>query len=283
MDTNQALLKALAESPDEATADYILMRLYDLFRVKNGIAAAEVVTPREAHHRMGKWLKEPYYFEMFRRHYPLPTGRIEYLDKPDVILHGANTIGIEITNFYLEDGGCRHSEQRQGGLRETVVSEAQSIYLDNGGRRITLFLSFDKVSPIGDQRSLAGRIAKLANRIDGRQTGRIGKDAFVDDIPELSFVYLIAEEYPNPQWKVQQDYDGAVLFRDKLLKIVRTKESKVAAYQRCDAYWLVVVVDFIDPAQDQEIRVDGFQKIDSPIFERVVVYKTLFHHVLEAN
>ena len=51
-------------------------------------------------------------------------------------------------------------------------------------------------------------------------------------------------------------------------------------YQRCDAYWLVVVVDFMDPAQDQEIRLDGFQKIDSIVFERVLVYKTVFHHIL---
>ena len=283
MDTRQELLKALAESRDEANADYVLMQLYDLFKVEKGITEAEVVTPREAHHRMGKWLKESYYFEMFRQHYPLPPGTIEYRDKPDVILHGAKTIGIEITNFFLEDGGCTDSEQRQRGVRATVVTKAQSIYLENGGRRIKLFLSFDKGSPIGDQRQLAGRIAKLAKQIDGQQTGRIGKDVFVDDIPELSFVYLIAEENPNSQWEVQQVYDGSVLSRDKLLRIVRTKESKVPDYQRCDAYWLVVVVDFIDPAQDQEIRVDGFQKIESSVFEKVLVYKTRFHHVLEAK
>ena len=282
MDRKQALLKALAESRDEANADYVLMRLYDLFRVEKGNPTAEVVKPRAALHRMGKWLKEPYYFEMFRRHYPLPTGGIEYRDKPDFILHGARKIGIEITNFYLEDGGRTDSEQHQAGLRDTVVSTAQSIYLDNGGRRITLFFSFDKGSPIGDPRQLAQRIAKLAEQINGRQTGPIGKDVF-NEIPELSFVYLIAEEYPNSQWKVHRVYHGSVLSRDKLLKIVRTKESKVLRYQRCDAYWLVVVVDFIDPAQDQEIRLDSFQKIDSSVFEKVLVYKTLFHHVLEAK
>ncbi len=52
---------------------------------------------------------------------------------------------------------------------------------------------------------------------------------------------------------------------------------------RCDKYWLVVVVDFIDRAQDQEIRIDGFEKIDSTVFEKVIVYKTLFPHVLEAK
>ncbi len=283
MDTRQELLKALAESLDEAKADYVLVQLYDLFKVEKGITETEVVTPHEAHRRMGKWLKESYYFEMFRQHYSLPTGRFEYRDKPDVILHGPKTIGIEITNFYLEDGRSTDSEQRQRAVRETVVTKAQSIYLENGGRRIKLVLSFDKDSPIGDQRHLAGRIAKLAKQIDGRQTGEIGKDVFVDDIPELSCVYLIAEENLNSKWEVQQVSKGAVLSRDKLLKIVRTKESKVPDYQRCDAYWLVVVVDFIDPAQDQEIRVNGFQKITSSVFDKVLVYKTRYHHVLEAK
>jgi len=50
---------------------------------------------------------EQYYFEMFRRDYPLPEGVVEYGDKPDVILRGARTIGIEIRNFFLENGGKR--------------------------------------------------------------------------------------------------------------------------------------------------------------------------------
>ncbi len=140
MDTRQELLKALAESLDEAKADYVLVQLYDLFKVEKGITETEVVTPHEAHRRMGKWLKESYYFEMFRQHYSLPTGRFEYRDKPDVILDGPKTIGIEITNFYLEDGRSTDSEQRQRAVRETVVTKAQSIYLENGGRRIKLVL-----------------------------------------------------------------------------------------------------------------------------------------------
>ena len=42
---------------------------------------------------------EQYYFEMFQRDYSIPDGDVEYGDKPDVVVHGARTIGIEITNF----------------------------------------------------------------------------------------------------------------------------------------------------------------------------------------
>ena len=287
MDTRrQELLKALAESPDKANADHVVMQLYAIYKVEKGIIEAEIVTPREAHHRMGKWLKEAYYFEMFRRHYPLPTGKIQFRDKPDIIYHGAKKIGIEITNFFKEDGGCPGSEQIQRDVRKKVVKRAEEIYLKNGRKGTSLILSFDKASPIGDQlqqQKLAERIATLAKQIDGRQTGPIGKDVFTDDIPELSFVYLFSEEYPKSSWEVRQVYDGSVLSRNKLLKIVRAKESKIRQYEPCESYWLLVVVDFIDPAQDQEIRLNSFQKINSTAFERVLVYKTCFHHVLEAK
>jgi hypothetical protein len=42
---------------------------------------------------------EQYYFEMFRKNYPLPAGRVEYGDKPDVIIHGGATIGIEMGDW----------------------------------------------------------------------------------------------------------------------------------------------------------------------------------------
>lgn len=282
MNTKQELLKALAESHDMVSADNALMRLYHLFKVEKGINSADVVTPREAHRRMGKWLKEQYYFDMFRRDYPLSEGTIEYGDKPDFILHGARKIGIEITNFFLEDGALPESEQVQSRTRKGVVSEAQRIYLANGGKRIRLSFSFDKARPILDRGKLAEKVAELARRVEGLPTGQIWRENF-EKIPELSFVYLNATEYDDAKWWLGQGHSGQIMSRDKLLGIVREKESKSKDYRCCDAYWLVVVVDFIDPAQDQEIRIDDFEKIDSPAFEKVLVYKTRFGDVLEAT
>ena len=72
--------------------------------------------------------KEQYYFEIFRRSYPLPEGRIEYGDKPDVVLHGKTRIGIEVTNFFLEKGAVPASEQVQKKAREEVVTKAHRLY-----------------------------------------------------------------------------------------------------------------------------------------------------------
>jgi hypothetical protein len=225
---------------------------------------------------------EQYYFEMFRRDYQLPEGTIVHGDKPDVILEGKRKIGIEITNFFLESGALPESEQIQRKAREAVVSKAQQAYLGNGGKRIGLSFSFDKASPIRDQGKLIKKITAVAKNIDRLKTGAMSKDVF-KGIPELSFVYLNAKEYEDPKWQVVQNYSGHFMSIEKLRGIVNAKEAQSRAYERCDAYWLLVVVDFIDPAQDQEIQIDAAEKIDSTVFEKVIVYKTHFGHVFEAK
>ncbi len=225
---------------------------------------------------------EQYYFDMFRRDYSLPDGVIVHGDKPDVVVQGERTIGIEITNFFLEDGALPQSEQIQRRAREAVVSKAQEIYRSKRERRVEIWFSFDKASPIRDQSKVATRIAELAMRIDGQKTGIIWKDEF-EDIPELSLVYLNAIEYEAPKWHVSQVYSGQIMSIDQLKEIVIAKELQSKSYQLCDAYWLLVVVDFLDPAQDQEIQIDVCEKINSNIFEKVFVYKTHFGQVLEVK
>jgi hypothetical protein len=75
-----------------------------------------------------------------------------------------------------------------------------------------------------------------------------------------------------------------MLLMERLINIVKDKEQRSKKYEKCDAYWLlVIIVDFINSAQDQGIQVDAFKKIKTETFERVIVYKTLFGHVLEAS
>lgn len=167
-------------------------------------------------------------------------------------------------------------------VREAVISMAHQSYLDNGGKRIELSFSFDKVNYIRNQKQLVSKIAALAKDIDEFKTGLLRKDIF-KDIPELSSVYLNAEEYEDPKWRIVQCYSGQSMSMERLRTIVRIKEEKSKCYKPCDVYWLVVVVDFSDRAQDQEIQITDFEKITSAIFEKVIVYKIHFGHVLAAK
>lgn len=224
---------------------------------------------------------ERHYFEMFCKRYPqMPPGPIVYGNRPDVIVEGPRRIGIEITRFFLEEGSLPQSEQRQRKLRDEVVSKAQDLF--ENGNRIEITFGFNKANPIHDKNKLIEAIVKLAEDLQGRNTGPVGKD-FYKAIPELSFVYLNTREYDDARWRIVQVYDGQIMSRDQLLDIVKDKEKCAVQYEACGAYWLLVVVDSFDRAQDQEIQNDGFHPIQSEVFEKVFVYKTVFEHILEAK
>jgi hypothetical protein len=121
---------------------------------------------------------ERYYFEMFRKVYRLPPGTINYGDKPDVILEGAQTIGIEITRLYVADGSNSESEQAQRERREAAVSQAQQLYEQATGNNFQLAFSFDKDHPIQDSRKLVKNLVELARRVEGGENGRISKAVF---------------------------------------------------------------------------------------------------------
>jgi hypothetical protein len=241
---------------------------------------------------------ERHYFEQFQNVFDLPEGQIEYGDKPDVTIPGARRIGIEITNFYLERGSLSSSEQRQAERRESVVSKAQDLYLKRGGKNVEFSFGFDKTHPIEDIDALAGEIAGLASKLDCRHNGPIPRDQY-RHIKELDFMYLfsghlkhsdrrdaraLAQEIYGQlkfeaRWKVVQVHSHDLMATERLQEIVRAKETKIQQYSQCDAYWLLVVVDFIDAAQEQEIRVDDVSLI-SDLFEQVIVYKPAFEHVV---
>jgi len=236
---------------------------------------------------MSKREIERHYFERFRQDYPLPEGVIEYWDRPsggpDVFVNGEERLGIEITRFFLEDGALKHSEQQQRKRRDVVVSRAQETYSRDGGKSFELSFSFNKESPINSVEKLAAKLAKLAKSLEGHPGGRVSKGTF-QNIAELSFVYLNATEYLDPRWRVMQAHSGpGVMSEEQLRNIIRTKEEKAKSYQPCDSYWLVVIVDSFDRAQEQEIPTDGLGRIDSQMFEKVIIYVTPYGDIVEVK
>jgi hypothetical protein len=271
---------------------------------------------------------ERYYFERFRKTYPLPSQLVTYGDKPDVIIRGDKTIGVEITNFYVLDGERPESEQRQRERRDAGVTSAQAIYEAGPHKNIELTFGFDDDHPVGSrsaQRSLAKKLAQVARQIeDSEENGQISAE-YLEGIPEVDFGYLYGHylEYdapPDPEfpdgppddfpgfrrymnrrdeyarrfgirrplrhaakWKPIKVHSGGLLPLDRVTEIIRAKEAKAKHYTSCETYWLLIVVDFLDLAQDREIRIDGFAGFRSDVFERVIVYRPYFEHVLEPN
>jgi hypothetical protein len=228
--------------------------------------------------------RELHYFEQFRKAYALPPGTVCYADRPDVLVKGIRTTGIEITNFYLEPGSEEGSEQRQRLRRYEVVSEAHRIYRAAAGRGIELTIEFNSAKPITSARkkTLPQKIAAFAASVDTWPSGPFYADSF-PEMPEITSIWLSSKEWPDATWaRPGQVYAYEEMSAVKLQALVADKESKAANYAPCDAYWLLIVVDWADSAQDQEITTTGL-KLASDIFEKIIIYKPGLEEILEVK
>jgi len=218
------------------------------------------------------------YFEQFCKIYALPDGPVEYGDKPDIIVRGKKTIGIELTNFFVQPGDVSGSEQRQRPLRDKVVADAQRRYLARGGKRVEFTFGFDKNNPILGNRmeALSDGMETFARSHDDESSGAFDVDLFQNAMPELGFIYFNAGEYADAKWRIAQVHRFGLMSKDHLQAIVREKDSKAAQYEECNAYWLLVVVDGMDAAQEQEIRIDDLY-IGSRKFEKIIIFHTFGH------
>jgi len=227
---------------------------------------------------------EKYYFEKFCNEKLLPSGEISHQDKPDFVLKlgGVRKIGIEMTCFYLEDGKLSVSEQRQRKLRERIIAEAQQEYQKRNNKKVELSITFNELSNVCRKKLVRELVLLVERLIKENKTKVIRRHEF-EKIPEIFFMYLNQKEYKDAKWNAGKVYDGRVMSRDQLIKIIRRKEEASKKYEKCESYWLLVTVDPFDRAQDQEIQIDNFEKIESNIFEKIFVYNTSLGHILVAK
>ena len=221
---------------------------------------------------------ERHYFGQFQSVYRLPPGDITFGDKPDVCVSGERKIGIEITNLYLRSGSDIGSEQSQRPLRAAAISRAHGLHQRNGGRRFELTFGFKDGVPITNVEKVAAQLFGLAKGLEKAGTGPLSRAAF-ETIPELWFVYLNAKEYDDAKWRNSEVHRLGFMSANTLRTVIEEKERKCAGYDSCDEYWLLIVVDFMDRAQEQEIRLDDLPSCPSNVFERIIVFTTLGHFV----
>jgi hypothetical protein len=225
---------------------------------------------------------ERHYFEQFRGAYPLPPGEISYSDRPDVLIRGDRTVGIEITNFYLRDGSDPKSEQQQRDLRRRSLEKAHQLYRAESSRGLELIVTFNPEVPLTptSRKMLPVQLAAFAAQNEHLPSGPYYGNGLP---PEILCVWLSNKDWPNPTWTRRcQVYTVEDMAVPRLQEIVAAKEAKAKKYEKCDAYWLLVVVDWIDGAQEQEITSTRL-KLTSSVYEKIIVYKPTFNEIVEAR
>jgi hypothetical protein len=232
--------------------------------------------------KMEKREREWKLFESFRNDYTVPIGTAELSDRPDILIRGDKLLGVEITNLHIVEGKELTSEQRQKIPRERVVSRAQKLHADAGGPPVELSIGFNPACPIkdaADVEAIAAAIAEIAFHVQLGPPGRVDSLTF-EHLCCLSLMYL-GGEYADPRWKVLQGYSVPMLQVNRVRQVVEEKARKAKDYQPCDAYWLLIAVDFWDPAQDQEVEWPSTEGVDYGPYERIVLYKPAFRRVVE--
>ena len=223
---------------------------------------------------------ERHYFEQFRSHYELPAGEIVFTDRPDVIVRGAKSIGIEIANLYLASGADPASEQAQRPRRLQILERAQELHRSSGGRRIELSVGFSPEHPICELDPIARALAAIATMIENDPSGPVIPARF-GHVPELHYVYHNQNEYADAKWRHVPGYSVPLLSFERLRAQILDKTGKLRNYQLCDAYWLLLVVDFMDSAQDQDLQWPPGEVFTTTPFERILLYKSQFGEVLQ--
>lgn len=223
---------------------------------------------------------ERYYFELFRSHYEVPDGEIVFTDKPDIVVRGTQTIGIEIANLYITSGSDSASEQVQRTRRFQVLERAQKLHYDSGGRSTELSVDFDPEYPINELDPISQALAAIAKEVQNFPSGQVSPFLF-KHVPELRFLYHNEQEYADAKWRSVQGHRVPSLSLERLSEIVSDKTKKLQAYQKCDVYWLLLVVDFMDFAQDQELNWPTGVVFDKSPFERILLYKPQFAQVVQ--
>jgi hypothetical protein len=208
-----------------------------------------------------------------------PEGTVKHGDRPDTIVFGPRKIGIELTGFDLVDGSDPDGERQQSVRRNGVVKDAQRLYNSNGGKPVELTFGFDRISQ-QRRKALPSELAAFATRIEDKVSETIILE--FDDAPqEVKFAWN-AGRYQNPIWQAKQVYRVGLMDKDRLEIIIREKETKAGSYEPCDAYWLLIFVNFFNPAQEQDVRIDD-PYVRSTAFEKIFVFKSVFNHIREVQ
>jgi hypothetical protein len=215
-------------------------------------------------------------------------GAEVFQDTPDVVLAhpdgSGRILGVEITNFFINEGSDVASEQRQRLKREKVVKSAEKSYRNSpkSDRNLMLCVSFDAENPIRDVGSVASCLAQLALSIpqghEWIQLHRQKTDCLPIEIENVQAISVRPEGHRKPAdatWRTLQVHSGHGISIPRLQEILDIKSKKVSGYKNCDAYWLLVVIDSSDRAQDQWLGLTKNPLPSAPpVFERVIVYRT---------
>lgn len=228
---------------------------------------------------------ETYYFEQFLRHFALPAGDVNYGglhdDKPDLTVTATDSdkilLGVEQTRLFVESGETTSSEQVQAKWRNEILKKAEAEYKRSTTGNLRLSISFNKEHPIQSIKEVVAKLVALSNEIKTSESGQLSSER-ISFIPEIDFIY--AQWNVDAPWQVTQVHSAQLTSHERLQNILNEKDRQAAGYRICSELWLLVIIDFFDSAQDQDID-DNLTYLRSKNFAKLILFKTVLNEFKE--
>lgn len=227
---------------------------------------------------------ESHYLYAFKKHFSeFPSGEILAGEEPDFVVDDPNSgrsCGIEVANFYISDGSDFKSEQRQKAARVRLLRKIEKDYSTVASQPYVFYIDFDPRMPILDDLNRHKEIVHAIRNLVSSKTKVSLYRPFVQ-FPEIRHIYAELKSGSVSEWNLNQVYEVPLVDWSRVSTIIEGKSNKVKSYQPCDRYWLLLVIESWDPAQDQVFPNNVSQNLVISPFERVFIYKTVTNEVVE--
>jgi hypothetical protein len=180
-----------------------------------------------------------------------PAGELYPVERPDFLVKGARTYGVELTRLYQQPGGDGVSLQQQESLREEVTERAEGLYAGPASLALDVAVHFNDHPPLSKQR--VGAVAEALAALVAANAPQLGDIATVeydwvnrDQFP-AEIVLVRVARFPQRDWCLWRPMNGGMVpdVTASLLQgaIDRKRADYTAHRAQCDEAWLVVVAD----------------------------------------
>lgn len=198
------------------------------------------------------------FLRQFFRIEGLSADAIAERERPDFLVEvDGRTVGIEVTEVFIEDDGGPIRPRHAEAIVDGVVARAWQIYKERGGQPVYVsfgFVSHDVQQIRRDQtaETLAEFVLGLPLRPgDYRSLKPYSADPWPAGVPELTFMNVLAmPDRGTGHWTVPKGGWMAPLDAARLQPIINEKAAKLTEYRKAaPEVWLLIATDGLRPSQ----------------------------------
>jgi len=234
--------------------------------------------------------REGLVLEQFKQVYLcFPAGKIskgQAGTEPDFIIEDSTErIGIELTELPRNIGNDKLGILPQANLHRIILSNAERAYAALNNKKYKVYISFNEKSDITKKtlNPLVNFLVETINstvQINPPRKGSPVQLGISSLFPYENQVHLIQiydfSDYHNYSWEICNSHSVESLNLEVLHERISSKEGKLSKglYTGCNQVWLLLYIDFWNPAMDQQIHKSLLPQVHSSGFQRIVIFKT---------